>query len=67
MEMKPITETTEYVTMSKDLFSMFIGLSFKGGLIHELQRQAGIAEISQDEAEQEMIASAMKQVNNLTS
>jgi hypothetical protein len=63
--MTPITEETEYVTMSKDLFNLFIRNSFTGGVLYQLKRHSKLTSLSQDEAEKEMIQSALNQINLL--
>ena len=65
-EMKPLTQETEYITMSKDLFKLFIGNAFTGGVLYDLMRATQSTELSQDEAQQNMVDSAMSQADGLT-
>jgi hypothetical protein len=62
--MKPLTEETEYITMSKDLFKIFVGLSFKGGLLHQLRKNIRQT-VSDEQAEQDMIDKAMSEADKL--
>jgi hypothetical protein len=62
--MKPLTEETEYITMSKDLFKIFVGLSFKGGLLHQLRKNIRQT-VSDEQAEKDMVDKAMSEADKL--